>query len=147
LTTFLIPVEVFPVSVRATAHGIAAAAGKLGAIVGTYSLPHILNSKGSSEQAKDVGLTLVLYLCAGLSAAGALWTAVFLHRGRMPWIDAGLRWIGRLCCVPGAPTGAGEEKAHADCWSARPEHSDDSARGQQAQPHGVDGEHKSGLPA
>lgn len=32
-TTFIIPGEVFPTSVRSTSHGISAASGKLGAII------------------------------------------------------------------------------------------------------------------
>lgn len=34
--SFMIPVEIFPTAVRSTAHGIAAATGKFGAIVGAY---------------------------------------------------------------------------------------------------------------
>jgi hypothetical protein len=37
-TTFVYPAEIFPVRVRTTSHGTAAAAGKLGAFVGTYAL-------------------------------------------------------------------------------------------------------------
>ena len=37
-TTFVYPAEIFPVRVRTTSHGIAAASGKLGAFIGTYAL-------------------------------------------------------------------------------------------------------------
>jgi MFS family permease len=40
-TTFVYPAEIFPVRVRTTSHGIAAAAGKLGAFAGTYALTAI----------------------------------------------------------------------------------------------------------
>lgn len=45
-TTFLIPAEVFPSRMRARAHGISAAIGKLGAFIGAFFLPILLHSKG-----------------------------------------------------------------------------------------------------
>ena len=38
-TTFVYPAEIFPVDVRATAHGISAAAGKMGAFAGAFLFP------------------------------------------------------------------------------------------------------------
>ncbi len=38
-TTFVLPAEIFPVSVRTTSHGISATVGKVGAAVGTFSFP------------------------------------------------------------------------------------------------------------
>ena len=38
-TTYLLPAEVYPTEMRATGHGVAAAAGKIGAAVGTFFLP------------------------------------------------------------------------------------------------------------
>jgi MFS transporter, PHS family, inorganic phosphate transporter len=37
--TFVYPAELFPVKLRTTAHGIASAAGKLGAFVGVFLFP------------------------------------------------------------------------------------------------------------
>ena len=45
-TTFLIPSEIFPTAIRAKAHGISAAVGKVGAFVGAFLLPLILHSYG-----------------------------------------------------------------------------------------------------
>ena len=45
-TTFLIPSEIYPTSLRARAHGISAAWGKVGAFVGAFFLPHILHTQG-----------------------------------------------------------------------------------------------------
>lgn len=45
-TTFLIPSEIYPTSLRARAHGISAALGKVGAFVGAFILPHVLETKG-----------------------------------------------------------------------------------------------------
>jgi MFS family permease len=38
-TTFVLPAEIFPASVRTTSHGISATVGKVGAAVGTFSFP------------------------------------------------------------------------------------------------------------
>ncbi|MBV8171647.1 MAG: MFS transporter, partial [Candidatus Eremiobacteraeota bacterium] len=38
-TTFVMPAEIFPTSVRTTSHGISATIGKVGAAVGTFSFP------------------------------------------------------------------------------------------------------------
>lgn len=64
-TTFLIPVEVFPTRVRGTAHGIAAASGKAGAVVTAFSF-------GSLTDA--IGLRGVLGLLSGIMALTALCT-------------------------------------------------------------------------
>lgn len=45
-TTFLIPSEIYPTNLRARAHGISAALGKVGAFVGAFALPHILEVHG-----------------------------------------------------------------------------------------------------
>jgi PHS family inorganic phosphate transporter-like MFS transporter len=45
-TTFLIPSEVYPTSIRAKAHGLSAAIGKLGAATAAFILPFLLASKG-----------------------------------------------------------------------------------------------------
>lgn len=45
-TTFVYPAEVFPVEVRTTGHGIAAASGKMGAFAGAYLFPTMLSAWG-----------------------------------------------------------------------------------------------------
>lgn len=44
VVTFVYPAEIFPVSVRTTAHGIAAATGKVGAFIGAFLFPVLLSS-------------------------------------------------------------------------------------------------------
>jgi len=44
VTTFVYPAEVFPVMVRTTAHGIAAALGKVGAFIGAFIFPYLLTT-------------------------------------------------------------------------------------------------------
>jgi PHS family inorganic phosphate transporter-like MFS transporter len=65
VTTFLLPVEVFPTRVRGTAHGIAAACGKVGAIITAMSFG-IVNEK--------IGIQGNLGLFAGIMVLAALCT-------------------------------------------------------------------------
>lgn len=45
-TTFIYPIELFPTNLRATGQGIAAAAGKLGAFAGAFTIPLIFDYYG-----------------------------------------------------------------------------------------------------
>jgi nitrate/nitrite transporter NarK len=45
-TTFVYPSEIFPVRVRTTGHGIAAAMGKLGGFAGVFLFPYLLHRRG-----------------------------------------------------------------------------------------------------
>ncbi|GHO74188.1 MFS transporter [Ktedonobacter sp. SOSP1-85] len=44
VTTFVYPAEIFPTMVRSSAHGLAAALGKLGAFIGAFAFPYLLTS-------------------------------------------------------------------------------------------------------
>lgn len=68
-TTFVYPAEIFPVRVRTTSHGIAAAAGKLGGFVGTYALTTLLPA---------LGLARTAVIPAAACVVGALLTVVLL---------------------------------------------------------------------
>jgi MFS transporter, PHS family, inorganic phosphate transporter len=46
MTTFVIPSELYPVSMRATGHGISAGVGKLGAFIGVFLFPLLQTSLG-----------------------------------------------------------------------------------------------------
>ena len=59
-TTFLIPSEIFPTKIRASAHGISAATGKIGAFVGAFGLPLLLESKGLSFTLTLLGIISLL---------------------------------------------------------------------------------------
>jgi nitrate/nitrite transporter NarK len=67
MTTFVMPSELYPVSMRATGHGISAGIGKLGAFIGVFLFP-VLND--------SLGLRGTLLLTAGVSAAGLALTLV-----------------------------------------------------------------------
>ncbi len=44
VTTFVYPAEIFPIMIRSTAHGTAAALGKIGAFIGAFAFPYLLTS-------------------------------------------------------------------------------------------------------
>ncbi|CAN0886341.1 Low affinity inorganic phosphate transporter 1 [Linum grandiflorum] len=56
-TTFVVPAEIFPARVRSTCHGISAAAGKVGAMVGAFGFLYLAQNK---EKAKAENSLLVL---------------------------------------------------------------------------------------
>lgn len=49
-TTFIVPAEVFPARIRSTCHGISAAAGKAGAIVGSFGFLYLSQSKNVADR-------------------------------------------------------------------------------------------------
>lgn len=67
VTTFVLPGELFPTSVRATGHGISAGIGKFGAFIGVFLFPVLQSS---------LGLRGTLLLTAGISLLGALLSLV-----------------------------------------------------------------------
>ncbi|KAF9208362.1 Inorganic phosphate transporter pho84 [Haplosporangium sp. Z 27] len=71
-TTFVIPGEVFPTRVRATAHGLSAASGKLGAIITTFAFPKLVDSGG--PPGAHAWLNKMFGLFAGLMALGFMLT-------------------------------------------------------------------------
>ena len=60
MTTFVLPSEVFPVSVRTTGHGIAAGVGKLGAFVGVFVVPQLQKHYGLRGMLTIAGVAAVL---------------------------------------------------------------------------------------
>lgn len=72
-TTFIVPAEApqFKTPVRSSSHGISAAAGKLGAVLGTSVLKPLVD---------NIGLGYVLIICGGLSVLGLLITLLFVPK-------------------------------------------------------------------
>ena len=60
-TTFVIPSELFPTELRGSCAGIAAAMGKLGALIGVYMIPYSMTY---------CGFVFTFALCALAAAAG-----------------------------------------------------------------------------
>ena len=60
MTTFVLPSEVFPVSMRTTGHGIAAGVGKLGAFVGVFLVPQLQKHYGLRGMLTIAGVAAIL---------------------------------------------------------------------------------------
>jgi MFS transporter, PHS family, inorganic phosphate transporter len=60
VTTFVLPSEVFPVSVRTTGHGIAAGVGKLGAFLGVFFVPQLETHFGLRGMLTVSGVAAIL---------------------------------------------------------------------------------------
>jgi MFS family permease len=73
MTTFVMPSELYPVTMRATGHGISAGVGKLGAFIGVFLFP-LLNDW--------LGLRGTLLLTAGASVLGLALTLVLPEPAR-----------------------------------------------------------------
>jgi hypothetical protein len=67
MTTFVMPSEIYPVSMRATGHGISAGVGKFGAFIGVFLFPILEDS---------LGLRGTLLLTAAVSVLGFALTLV-----------------------------------------------------------------------
>ena len=68
-TTFILPTFVFDESVRSTCHGFSAAAGKVGAVLGSSAMDPMLNA---------YGLRAVFYACGSIGVLGLLVTVFFV---------------------------------------------------------------------
>jgi PHS family inorganic phosphate transporter-like MFS transporter len=60
MTTFVLPSEVFPVSMRTTGHGIAAGVGKLGAFLGVFLVPQLQKHYGLRGMLTIAGIAAIL---------------------------------------------------------------------------------------
>lgn len=77
-TTFVVPAEIFPARLRSTCHGISAAAGKAGAIVGAFGFLYLAQNKDPSKTDKGyppgIGVKNALIILGGVNALGVLFT-------------------------------------------------------------------------
>ncbi|KAF7144844.1 hypothetical protein RHSIM_Rhsim04G0183500 [Rhododendron simsii] len=77
-TTFVVPAEIFPARLRSTCHGISAAAGKAGAIVGAFGFlyasesPHVLEDDPGYP--KGIGVKYSLIVLGFVSLFGMAFT-------------------------------------------------------------------------
>ncbi len=72
-TTFVLPSELFPTSMRTTGHGFAAGIGKFGAFIGVFLVPQLT---------KSIGLRGMLLVAGGSAVAGYLLTLVLPEPAR-----------------------------------------------------------------
>lgn len=77
-TTFVVPAEIFPPRLRSTCHGISAAAGKAGAIVGAYGFLYAAQSKDPTKidagYPAGIGIKNSLIVLGCINALGLLCT-------------------------------------------------------------------------
>lgn len=77
-TTFIVPAEVFPARLRSTCHGISAAAGKAGAIVGAFGFLYAAQSTHAKETdpgyPTGIGIKNALLFLAVICALGFFFT-------------------------------------------------------------------------
>jgi PHS family inorganic phosphate transporter-like MFS transporter len=77
-TTFIIPAELFPARLRTTCHGISAAAGKAGAIVGAFGFLYAAQGRHAGEPDPGyntgIGVKDALLVLACVNAAGFFFT-------------------------------------------------------------------------
>jgi PHS family inorganic phosphate transporter-like MFS transporter len=78
-TTFILPAEIFPAHLRTTCHGMSAAAGKVGAIVGTFGFMYA-DQKADGSEANEtgypsgIGVRASLFVLAASNSLGILFT-------------------------------------------------------------------------
>ncbi|KAJ1269701.1 hypothetical protein BS78_07G231500 [Paspalum vaginatum] len=77
-TTFIVPAEIFPARLRSTCHGISAASGKLGAIVGSFGFLYLAQSRDPAKTdhgyPAGIGVRCSLFLLAGCNLLGLCFT-------------------------------------------------------------------------
>ncbi|CAA0842469.1 Inorganic phosphate transporter 1-4 [Striga hermonthica] len=77
-TTFVVPAEIFPARLRSTCHGISAAAGKLGAIVGAFGFLYLAQNpdpaKTDAGYPAGIGVKNSLILLGVVNLLGLLFT-------------------------------------------------------------------------
>ncbi|KAK4382546.1 Inorganic phosphate transporter 1-4 [Sesamum angolense] len=77
-TTFVVPAEIFPARLRSTCHGISAASGKAGAIVGAFGFLYAAQSKDPSKRdagyPAGIGVKNSLIVLGCVNALGMVFT-------------------------------------------------------------------------
>jgi PHS family inorganic phosphate transporter-like MFS transporter len=77
-TTFVVPAEIFPARLRSTCHGISAASGKLGAIVGAFGFLYLAQnqdkSKAEAGYPAGIGVKNSLIVLGVINFLGLLFT-------------------------------------------------------------------------
>jgi PHS family inorganic phosphate transporter-like MFS transporter len=77
-TTFIVPAEIFPARLRSTCHGISAACGKAGAIVGAFGFLYAAQNTNPALTDKGyppgIGIKNSLLMLGGINFFGMLFT-------------------------------------------------------------------------
>ena len=106
-TTFVLPSEVFPVSMRTTGHGIAAGVGKFGAFIGGFLVPQLQ---------RHIGLRGMLLVAACASVLGFSLSLVLPEPARRTLEDvsgeddeARLRMVSSVALLPSVTLPSSED--------------------------------------
>ncbi|KAI3741940.1 hypothetical protein L1987_59619 [Smallanthus sonchifolius] len=70
-TTFVVPAEIFPARVRSTCHGISAASGKLGAMVGAFGFLYLAQNQDPAKTDAGYPAAIATVACIGLQLANS----------------------------------------------------------------------------
>eukprot|EP00243_Klebsormidium_subtile_P008282 TRINITY_DN387_c0_g2_i1.p2 TRINITY_DN387_c0_g2~~TRINITY_DN387_c0_g2_i1.p2 ORF type:complete len:144 (+),score=45.04 TRINITY_DN387_c0_g2_i1:2-433(+) len=84
-TTFIVPAEIFPAKFRSTAHGISAACGKAGAIVGAFGFLYASQDKNPAVSAPypaGIGLQNALIVLTVANFMGLICTIIFVPESK-----------------------------------------------------------------
>jgi PHS family inorganic phosphate transporter-like MFS transporter len=77
-TTFIVPAEIFPARLRSTCHGISAAAGKAGAIIGAFGFLYAAQPRDKAHvdagYKPGIGVRNALFVLAGCNLLGFAFT-------------------------------------------------------------------------
>ncbi|MQM20140.1 hypothetical protein Taro_053156 [Colocasia esculenta] len=77
-TTFIVPAEIFPARLRSTCHGISAASGKAGAIIGSFGFLYAAQNqdkaKADTGYPAGIGVKNSLFVLAACNLLGLLFT-------------------------------------------------------------------------
>ncbi|XP_062080415.1 inorganic phosphate transporter 1-4-like [Humulus lupulus] len=77
-TTFVVPAEIFPARFRSTCHGISAASGKLGAIVGAFGFLYLAQNQDKAKAdagfPAGIGVKNSLLVLGGINLLGVIFT-------------------------------------------------------------------------
>ncbi|GJM84674.1 hypothetical protein PR202_ga00367 [Eleusine coracana subsp. coracana] len=75
-TSFIVPAEIFPARLRSTCHGISAAAGKAGAIIGAFGFLYAAQDphKPEAGYSPGIGIRNALFVLAGTNFLGMIMT-------------------------------------------------------------------------
>uniref|UniRef100_A0A0E0K8V1 H(+)/Pi cotransporter n=1 Tax=Oryza punctata TaxID=4537 RepID=A0A0E0K8V1_ORYPU len=75
-TTFIVPAEIYPARLRSTCHGVSAAAGKAGAIIGAFGFLYAAQDQHKPEPGypKGIGIKNALFVLAGTNFLGMVMT-------------------------------------------------------------------------
>ncbi|KAG0353879.1 Inorganic phosphate transporter pho84 [Gamsiella multidivaricata] len=109
-TTFVVPGEVFPTRVRATAHGISAASGKLGAILATFGFNKLVEIGGAPGD--HAFLPQVLGIFAAIMGLGFVFTFLIPETKGMSLEQRGTRNLTASLPPTSSATGT-DAVAHA----------------------------------